>query len=528
MKYNVLGAYEILKKLELETNVYELTVQDIPIWWFLRWRVYHTIVSKLSMGHDGSKLYNAFCNVPKGIKKIKRVEIANLVFSSIRCIVSLRRLFGLSWNIRNKCLYITAPGFLRCSYDGKMADVFFDTMNDTNRKKVIEVERMTFGFKDRVSLIKRKKAIFLDFITILSTCKSLVKGRTFSKIDKWENFVAECKNVQFNNIENDFIVNCILSVFETMKTQILIELYSAELVLKLFRPRVILITSSYSNFGKALCFYGGKFGTRVIELQHGMINEYHVGYKFFVPKKYRLPVLVPDKILLYGKAYVNKILEKENVLTDDKFSIIGSSHMNEFLRRSRQKLKSVREQVRRNLSVNHDAFVVVFTSQIYMNRELLKFIRDVLEASKNFYVFVKTHPIEQELDGNIYSEIEKSNRVRILNDENFNLYEILIASDAHASISSSVILECLPLGIPNIVIELGNHFEILNLVDTEAVISVKNQYEFAIEIEKLRSDIQYQKKYIEYGLKISNEFFYQWRDEKYCVRDRIFAEVGIS
>lgn len=89
------------------------------------------------------------------------------------------------------------------------------------------------------------------------------------------------------------------------------------------------------------------------------------------------------------------------------------------------------------------------TSQWAVNIWLSDFLSKVLSLVKeeNIFILLKPHPGEIDQWRSVYGKIINHPRLRVVTDREIDLYEALIASDIHATISSTVFYESLSLCI---------------------------------------------------------------------------------
>ena len=253
-----------------------------------------------------------------------------------------------------------------------------------------------------------------------------------------------------------------------------------------------------------------KRGIPVVELQHGVINKGHMGYTYFIPQDYQGERPIPDRIIVYGEAFKQAILATGNAFTPGNIVISGFPRMSTFLEKlEREGQYSLREKIRHCLGVEQHTFLITVTTQPTTSRCLASFLKEALKTlgTTDFTVCIKPHPSEAETWKRSYSDIIQDPRVRIVTDRDVDLYELLVASDVHVTVYSTVFLECFALGIPNIVIGCPGYQNVLQLVDQDEIIIVKDPSEFIAQLKRLKEDAEYRGMIVKKGAEASGRFF---------------------
>ena len=145
-----------------------------------------------------------------------------------------------------------------------------------------------------------------------------------------------------------------------------------------------IITVHYHKEG--LLYAAKKNGVRIIELQHGLIDEQDIFYVF--PEKVQSVVkraLFADYILTYGKSW-NKILSKGTEYTEQQVKVLGYYHYKNQSLTNDEKLLDVR------IGSNK---VALFTTQTFLEQtfiDYINFIKNTIPA--NYLIVIKPHPRE--------------------------------------------------------------------------------------------------------------------------------------
>jgi len=175
-------------------------------------------------------------------------------------------------------------------------------------------------------------------------------------------------------------------------------------------------------------------GIEVIELQHGIISPYHLGYSF--PNADKKPAYFPDKIFCWGDFWRHATcfpIEKDQLVN------YGFAYFN-ILRCRYPAVKNPRQ--------------VLVLSQGSIGEQLMKFMVDALDSMSEFEVFYKLHPGEYAI-WNSYPGAEKLSELRnVTVVEDVDLYHIMASSKLQIGVNSTTIYEGLGFECQTVLIHL--------------------------------------------------------------------------
>jgi predicted glycosyltransferase len=91
----------------------------------------------------------------------------------------------------------------------------------------------------------------------------------------------------------------------------------------------------------------------------------------------------------------------------------------------------------------------------------------------------------------MYETIAEKGKIFVITDEDADLYQVLFASDAHSTISSTVFLEAMALGIPNIIIGLFGAESVSEIDIQNCILFAKSPEDFVENLKfVMREDIR--------------------------------------
>ncbi|MGC8576260.1 hypothetical protein [Caldisericum sp.] len=478
MKENVkLEALNIVREIEEKTNIYDIEVIGIKIWFFIRVYFYLEVVNFLSKelhktNTHNKKFYTYLSNLILFLERI--------VIFLIRAAVGAVR-FLKSGN--SSIVFLIDPSDYRDRGNSLIErHIFFNSFYSYFKNDSSFLELLTLQSFSLRNLLDSNDIIFIDFAFIVGFIRTLRYLFLPKNIVNWDEFLNDIRKVNIDGIQSEWIEKEILKLIERHFKKVLLEISVADVILQKIKPKLIVETRSYNGEVLAFNYVAKKSNIQVVEFQHGIITESHIGYTYFVPKK-SVFLPLPDKIFLFGDVFVDFILKRGNAFTRENLIVSGFPKINKYRSIGKSELEYIKSSVRAKLGIGIMDFVVTFTTQPFYRNELIRFLKDILPfIPQNVKIFVKLHPREISNRG-IYETIAEKGRVFVLTDEDMDLYQVLLASDTHSTISSTVFLEAMALGIPNIIMELPGFESVSEINLQDCILFAKSSEDF---IEKLR------------------------------------------
>jgi len=244
-------------------------------------------------------------------------------------------------------------------------------------------------------------------------------------------------------------------------------------ILKKMCPKIIFLRCGYGRFHMALSQACRELNIPSIELQHGIITKYHVGYVKHTFSDNR--DCVPDYILTYGDVFT-KIIKGGSLFDSKKVISIGFPYID--------RVKKYPPQVSRDLLnfISKFSIILLVTSQWIVAKEIKNFYQKLLKFQNHdlkIGIIFKPHP----RDWRDYSDIKKYNNV-FLADKYGDIYEFLKIIDIHSTVSSTSGIEALVYGKPNIYVDVGTSVQdIFDVIDEKSSFLVNSSHQF---MEKLK------------------------------------------
>jgi len=246
-------------------------------------------------------------------------------------------------------------------------------------------------------------------------------------------------------------------------------------ILGKIQPEIIFIRCAYGRFNMALVQAARELGILTVELQHGIISQYPVGYvKEQESKNFDC---IPNYLLTYGEMFTSIItrdylFNKKNVITT------GFPYL--------EKMKGEAPVIDQNLKkfVTYHDYNVFVTSQWTVSEQVKKFVAELSERiGPATGIIIKPHP----RDESNYSSLKKYCNIYVTNKYD-NTYEIFKVIDVHSTVYSTSGLEALAFGKPNIFIQAGTNIkDFFDIVDNTSSYMASSTQEFIQHLEHIKS-----------------------------------------
>ena len=354
------------------------------------------------------------------------------------------------------------------------------------------------------------------------------------KIDKIEKVIEN----SFSDIENNIMIT--IDLFRIIEDHILNFQYEYEKYRAIFeikKPEKIFVVVGYEN--KAIIAAAKSKNIETIELQHGIISSYHLGYSY--PEKTRLKEkkvkeieYFPDKLLTFGDYWKNACtypINSKNLIT------MGFPYFEE----NSKEFKSIQKN-------KENTKQILFISQGVIGNYLSKFAYELLlllidknekekllpkneeeinldnntkdKKIEKYEIIYKLHPGEYETWQENYPYLNKSLKLnssqnnikfKVIDDNNIPLYELFAKSEYQIGAFSTAIYEGLSFNCKTFIIDVPGIEYLEDLIKKNIVKKVKNakEVENALrnEVNENNNPIPINQFFKDYNKNIFNELF---------------------
>lgn len=340
---------------EKVNQIYDFKFKDFSVWSYYRMYFYYKYAKDIGvLDESSSSLKLSFIYLFKILKMLNIYKLLK----------------------KNKYLILEHP---RSNKDGY--DIYTDDLVGVLGKENCSF----FSFSQGGISNKKNNVILLDLLKIISKVASkllykLVKKDYFS--NNYSNFLQEL------HIED---IRTYDSHYKRYYIEFVIQYYFYYYVLKLKKIDKAFVTIYYLNLPLVIACKNLKI--EVIEIQHGVISKYHLGYHF----PYYETDFFPDKIMFFSEYWQDVASYPKNA----KQIVIGNSHL----------FTNQKDQIKKNKNT------ILIISQATIGKKLEKFIMFNIKFLNEYKIYFKLHPNEFNDKESKYKELLNINNVSVVTNE---------------------------------------------------------------------------------------------------------------
>ncbi len=425
-----MNSLEINKNFfELEKNIFLLKpkYKNIFYWELIRFEIHREILIKKNLIKIPNKrIENKFYYIIKNIIKIiKYFFISNPLYSKKKDIF-------IFWHPRRKII------------DNINTDIYTDYIKKNLKNNYQDFEPFIEN-RNSINNIYSKNILFLDSIQYLkelfiipiklSNKDSILINEINEKIQKIFQIKINLKKIIIKN----------LRWFIFYK-------YFFSFLFKIKKPKIILEVVGYQLINKAINSAAKKLNIPTIEIQHGVINKYHLGYSIWYEKNIILDYF-PDYIFTWWKYWNNICNYPKNVKTITTWFPYYEVNFKKY---------NIKKQKKHN---------IVIISQWAIWEELWKKIYKVAKKLKNYNFYYKLHPWEFHKKEKEFSFLWNLENVKLISKEK-NIYDLFEICSIQIWVFSTAIYEWLWFWLNTIIFNLAWVEYLNDLVKKNIVIKV--------------------------------------------------------
>ena len=261
-------------------------------------------------------------------------------------------------------------------------------------------------------------------------------------------------------------------------------------------PKLVFLVVAYEN--KALVAACKKMNIEIIELQHGTISPYHLGYSYPEnTRKFNDEIkeieYFPDKILSFGDYWKNACpfpIDSENIIS------MGFPYFEE---NSKTYMKIAEKKDNEQIGQQQ----ILFISQGVIGKYLSKLAYETasnINESQNYNFIYKLHPGEygtwRENYDYLTKAVDEFDNFTVIDKSEPPLYELFAESHYQIGAFSTAIYEGLAFNCKTFIIDVPGVEYLDDLIDKDIVKKVKNSEELINYINNENISIQeYDKDY---------------------------------
>lgn len=420
-------ACDILLDIEKKFDLFDIEINGFKVWWMSRYKIYELIDCEFK------KIENAN-NISTPLK---------YKFSKLIYLKSLN--FKINSYKKSDILCICGDDMRKKKVDGKAFDILFDYIGEYDKDTSYSILNTLSG-----------KGFYKNAYTKNCYNMANMAFRDYAHRKMWR-FILKKKHIRyinsiFDNVEkylyNKYSINVSLKKEVCKQSAVIIKEFNrARKILKKVNPKVLYSDCAYSPTNLIFVYAAKNLNIPVVEYQHGLINERHVGYIY--NKKVEKEDPIPDFLCVYG-SHFEKVIRKVNPQSNLNIIQHGNLFLYEQLIKRQSDIK--REKV-------YD-YLITTQGKLYASY-WVEFIKDLLNEDKTSKILVKVHPNEMLEYKNYYKDIINEPRITFTN--NVTVYDCFKISKKHLSCFSTCHYEALTYDLPTYVIKLPGWHHVAHL-----------------------------------------------------------------
>jgi hypothetical protein len=307
---------------------------------------------------------------------------------------------------------------------------------------------------------------YFDTVNLKTLVKSFITRKNKKVVDSLSEILNLIQNkfdikLNYDKILGDFYYDKILNYLQYQQ--------AFDKILDNIKPKIIFENDHYGIKSIAVNIIASRKNIPTIEMQHGMINQYHMGYNYSNLKTDDSHEFLPKYIFLFGKYWKKNCLmplpEKNKIPT-------GFPHF----------------ESKRNLSnqVNRNPNQILVLSQGLIGVNLSEFIIKLAKKLPSEYnIIYKLHPAEYHDFQEKYSKLLKLKNVEIAHSSNSkNLYEYFAESTFQIGVYSTALYEGIAFGLKTFTVKLPGYEFLLDLIKAGYIKLVS-------QVEEVLDDLKY-------------------------------------
>lgn len=463
---------EICQKIWQLEEKYELNhkeIQDCYPWQLIRMYLYYEITRKLNIFESAQQSSLSLSDKIKSfLPFIKNSLLSNPLSNKSKADV-------LIFDHPRKVLF-------QNEYQDIYSYFLKDILNENNLSfETIESPYLNQHFRNKEN-IKENHVKFNDRILLGSFIhKTKNRGKLNFTADERE-FIEKIKN----ELESIFSIE--IDLFRIIEDHILNFQYEYKKYMELLeikKPKFVFLVVAYEN--KALAAACKKSNVEIIELQHGTISPYHLGYSY--PENTRKSnnqikeiEYFPDKILSFGDYWKGS---SHFPIEEDKIISIGFPYFEE---NSREFMEISNNEKEKN--------EILFISQGVIGKYLSKMAYELAERIENknknknkdqndsnndYKIIYKLHPGEYETWKENYEYLNRATKefdnFKVIDNNRVPLYELFARSNYQIGAFSTAIYEGLAFNCKTFIIDVPGIEYLEDLIEKDIVKKVKTSKE---------------------------------------------------
>jgi hypothetical protein len=227
----------------------------------------------------------------------------------------------------------------------------------------------------------------------------------------------------------------------TIYRSYILDYYASLVFLKILRPSLLICSE---QLGRGVLSAANSLNIRSIDLQHGIIDQFHAQYTFAKEmEEAKKHFAIPNFVGVFG-AFHRDVLLRTGFWNDDEIVVLGSSRMNS---------NRLKYENKNSSHVTYSKSILVPTQYTIVDEALFLLSKLSPIRRLGFRIILKLHPLESESNIERYRKLVNLNEGFIeIKPKDSDIYSIIKQSKFVIGFDSTVLLESISLSVPAITI----------------------------------------------------------------------------
>lgn len=435
---------EFIWSLEEKYDLLNLEVEGIKIWQAARFRIYTELSSRLKIVDSKSSKDFSLPNLIRNLSKM----LFKSIFGNPMC--RKRKVDGMIFNSGRKFMV-----------DGKLIDPYIDPLLPKLGTTSYEIVDGLSSFKHvkgyRQTNLSFDDAQFLRAILRSKFKKIAFDQRTKELISTVKDEIAKRWGIAFD-LEGLLMRQYL--IFESNYA------YYHKL-LKKRAPKFVLQVCAYDH-KKALTAAAKELGIVVIEMQHGTIGKYHMGYSY---PKHDAIAYFPDHLWIWGEYWLK-----------DTPIPLNSQHI------VRTGFPYLEERIQLFKAIPKKPKQVLIISQGTIGRAIFAQMAECYEKLKEYEFIIKLHPGEYARWKEEYEDLvmlSRQSNIKVVESNDIPLYQWMAESAYVIGVYSTAIYESFCFDCKVLLLDLPGIEHMQGLIENDYALVLNHFCEFTEACQRI-------------------------------------------
>ena len=433
---------------EEEEKLFDMRINDILIWDYIRFDVYKDIRKQKS-----NQTYTIKTQDDKSIKTIF------IILKQILFVLSHLHAFRINKKkeilILGHSRRIKTANYFKDIYTDDVVGVLKDSNSIiTLEHPIDQSHKMPTGI-DNIKYLD-KIILGYGFFNLFNSVKISTQ-----EIEQMNILQLRIKEVFGSDINIKRIIKTAVNKYRSSFPRI-------EKIINTVAPKVLIAVNAYNFYNKIFLEIANNKEIPSIELQHGAFGSEHIVYNY--PKAIN-PISFPKYFFAWGNYWhQNAALPEQTKIVNTGFPYINDKQL----------------EISKSLKQQENNILVL--SQWTIGFELMNYINDFAKQATEYNFIVKLHPLEFDaLDK--FKSISKYDNITFITSEK-TVYELFAECKTQIGVYSTALVEGLAFNLRTIIIPLEGYKTYSDLIDSGNMYLVENYSDFQKTIKISNKEVE--------------------------------------